>query len=107
MNTPYVAGFGKSLVLKDVPDFMQSMMIERPHIIKEENGDFVGDMSDFSQEECVRLLEKLRSLGLAFSYGRDWAPSEIFEYYREKGLLSGSYKRISWTGPNKCLIEDR
>lgn len=106
MINPYVAGFGNSLVLKNIPDSMLAM-IETPPLVKGEDGTYVGSMNDYSQEDRIKLIQKLRDLGFAFSFGRDWAPSEIFELFRDKGLVSGSYKRISWTGPNKYVIEDR
>ena len=53
------------------------------------------------------LFQKLRDLGVAFSGGREWCPSEVFEYLRKTGLLSGSYTKISWSGPGDyhCTIE--
>lgn len=35
-------------------------------------------------------------IGTLFSNGRDWSPSEIVRYYRDKGLIKGDYLRIVW-----------
>ena len=53
------------------------------------------------------LFEKLRDLGVAFSGGKEWCPSEVFEYLRKTGLLSGNYTKISWSGPrdHHCTTE--
>ncbi|MCG3766502.1 hypothetical protein EXA23_09825 [Vibrio cincinnatiensis] len=50
-------------------------------------------------QEKAELFDKLRVLEVNFSDGREWCPAEVFEYLRETGLLSGSFKKISWSGP--------
>lgn len=44
----------------------------------------------------AKIFFELEKLGVCFSAGKEWSPAELFEYYRELGLLSGKYKRISW-----------
>lgn len=44
----------------------------------------------------VRLFQQLRAGDFAFSAGREWSPSELFEFFRDQGSLSGSYVRIAW-----------
>ncbi|MDR6673669.1 hypothetical protein [Xanthomonas sp. 1678] len=43
----------------------------------------------------------LRALGVAFADGREWSPAEVFAHLRERGLLSGAFLRIVWTGPGR------
>lgn len=43
----------------------------------------------------------LRSLGVAFADGREWCPAEVFAYLRDRGLLSGPFLRIAWSGPGR------
>ena len=45
----------------------------------------------------ARLAAQLRDLGIAFSYGRDWSPSEVVQQLRDEGLFKGSFNEISWT----------
>ncbi|WP_061010552.1 hypothetical protein [Vibrio sp. CUB2] len=55
----------------------------------------------------AELFRKLRDLGVAFSGGREWCPSDVFEYLRQLELLKGAYTKISWTAPGnyRCTIE--
>jgi hypothetical protein len=50
------------------------------------------------------LFELLRDLDVCFSDGKEWCPAELFEYFRELGLLSGQFKRVAWTDPNTYRI---
>ena len=47
-------------------------------------------------EKRAALFQKLMEIGTLFSNGRDWSPSEIVRYYRDKGLIEGDYLRIVW-----------
>ncbi|MFJ3485562.1 hypothetical protein ACIPL1_19550 [Pseudomonas sp. NPDC090202] len=49
----------------------------------------------------ARVFDALRQLGVAFSDGREWCPAEVFEYLRDKGLLSGTFVKVSWTAPGQ------
>lgn len=46
--------------------------------------------------DLAHLFELLRSSEFAFSGGREWSPSELFEYFRDQGKISGNYIRITW-----------
>ena len=52
----------------------------------------------------VLIINKLIDLGGLFSGGNGWAPSEVVDYYKEKGLISAKYNRISWKAPGKFTI---
>lgn len=60
---------------------------------------YVGSDADKAQ-----LMEQLRDLEIYFSDGKEWCPSEIFEHFRDKGLIHGKYTKISWIGPNAYRI---
>ncbi len=49
-----------------------------------------------SHKEKAKIFCQLEKIGVCFSAGKGWSPSELFEYYREIGFLDGTYKRISW-----------
>lgn len=56
------------------------------------------------EQEKARIFDQLRALDVCFSGGKEWCPAEVFEYLRDKGILSGSFKKISWRGPNDYHI---
>ena len=39
---------------------------------------------------------ELRDLGVAFSAGRDWSPSEVVQYLRDEGHFAGHFTEIAW-----------
>lgn len=52
----------------------------------------------------VKLFQELKANDFAFSAGREWSPSELFELFRDQGLLSGEYVRVAWKdGTNTTL----
>jgi hypothetical protein len=69
-----------------------------------ENDVYFLDVPDGTQK--AKVLDALRLLGVAFSAGKEWCPSEVFEYFRDMGLLSGKYLRVSWTQPGQYLLAD-
>lgn len=56
------------------------------------------------EQEKAIIFEQLRTLDVCFSAGKEWCPAEVFEYLRNKGLVSGSFKKISWRGPDDYHI---
>jgi hypothetical protein BACCOPRO_01420 len=52
----------------------------------------------------VLIINKLIDLGGLFSGGNGWTPSEVVDYYKEKGLINAKYNRISWKAPGKFTI---
>ena len=60
-----------------------------------------------SEQELIALFQMLRDLDICFAIGKEWSPSEMFEFYREKGLISGKYNQISWIGKKKYLIKEK
>ncbi len=55
-------------------------------------------------DQKAKIFALLRDMNICFSAGREWSPAEVFEYLRESGKLSGSYKRISWYAPNDFRV---
>jgi len=56
--------------------------------------------------EKAQLFSRLRDAGVCFSAGREWCPSELFEYFREQNLVSGMYKRVTWSDPRNFTIQE-
>lgn len=65
---------------------------------------YVIDVSDIYQK--AKIFSVLRDEGVAFSDGREWCPSELFEYFRGQNLLSGKFKRISWQDPLNFTVTE-
>lgn len=63
---------------------------------------YVLHVADNTQK--AKVFDELRSLGVAFSAGKEWCPSEVFEYLRDEQLLSGTYLRVAWTQPGQYLL---
>jgi hypothetical protein len=60
-----------------------------------------------SDEEKAKVFGRLRDQSVCFSTGKEWNPSEVFEYLRDKNLLSGSFTEIAWLGPEKWVVRER
>ena len=52
----------------------------------------------------VKLFLQLRARDFAFSAGREWSPSELFEIFRDQRLLSGNYIRIAWIDSTRTTL---
>ncbi len=57
-------------------------------------------------EKKAKIFSHLRDIGVLFSAGKEWCPSELFEYYRDKKLLSGEYQCVAWKNPNEWEIRN-
>ena len=62
-----------------------------------------GDDNDLAKK--LQLLNKLRVVFAGEPSG--WAQAAIFEDLRERKLLHGSFKEISWTGPGKWFVREK
>lgn len=55
----------------------------------------------------AKLLTLLRNENFMFSYDEHgWSPSGIFQHLREKGLLCGKLKEISWKKEDDVCIRE-
>lgn len=68
--------------------------LKRLGFVEEAHLEFVFTINHL--DDRVRLFNDLRLNNFAFSAGHDWSPSELFEYFRDQGQLSGDYIRIAW-----------
>lgn len=67
-----------------------------------EDDHMVREIADDSDRQ--KLVRELITLGGLFTAGRDWSPSELVEYYREQGFVSGSYRVVTWKNPDHYVI---
>jgi hypothetical protein len=56
--------------------------------------------------EKALVFAALRDAGVCFARGREWSPAEVFEWLRVRGMLSGQFRSISWSGPGKFQLWD-
>jgi len=42
------------------------------------------------------LAARLRDLGLTFSAGHGWSPSEVVQFLRDEGHFAGPFTEIAW-----------
>ena len=54
-----------------------------------------------SFEEAANIADQLRDIGLAFSAGTGWSPSQVMKDLRERKLCRGPFTEIYWTGPRR------
>lgn len=59
------------------------------------------------KNDRAKVVQMLIGFGALFSDGRDWSPAELVAYYRELGLVSGSYRVITWRNPNDYFVSKR
>ena len=52
-----------------------------------------------SDENKAKVFNWLRNGDVLFAAGREWSPSEVFEYLRDKNLVTGTYQQLVWLGP--------
>lgn len=66
--------------------------------------EYIKDAPDITEK--VKLFSALRDADVYFSDGKEWCPSELFEYFREQNLISGKFKRVSWLDPQNFTIRE-
>ena len=55
-------------------------------------------------EHLVWLIQQLIQLGALFSAGKEWSPLELLGYYHERGIVTGNWRGIAWTGGGNWRI---
>jgi len=60
----------------------------------------------YENKELFKLLNQLNDLGIAFSGGKEWCPSEVMEEGQARGLVAKPFTRIFWSGPGKWHLEE-
>jgi hypothetical protein len=58
--------------------------------------------------DLAEKLQLLNRLGVLFvGEPSGWPPAAIFEDLRERKLVDGNFKEISWTGSGKWLVREK
>lgn len=61
-------------------------------------------LSISSDTEKAEIFSELQRADVCFSAGKEWCPSEVFEFLRDKKMLVGNFKRISWKGKSEYTV---
>jgi hypothetical protein len=65
------------------------------------------DLPYRSDQQLAEILIALRDAGYPFlGEEHGWPPTAIFEDLRDKGLLSGPFREITWLGPGRPILID-
>lgn len=51
-----------------------------------------------------QVAEMLIRLDVLFAEGTGWSPAELLCSYRERNVIAGAYRTISWLGPSEFRI---
>ncbi|HEU0295798.1 MAG TPA: hypothetical protein VFR47_23875 [Anaerolineales bacterium] len=64
---------------------------------------------DFGDDnDLATKLQALNKMGVLFvGEPSGWPPAAIFTDLRERKLLEGTFKEISWRGPRKWLVHEK
>lgn len=100
-----------SIIVQDIAGEKLSITVKDERLRQEmtrlgfmaENGYLVRTTHD--QSEKIQILATLAQINALFVFGYGWYPSEVMALYREKGWYCGSYKVISWSGPDRYRID--
>ena len=57
------------------------------------------------EQELATIISTLQKLDVPFSDQlAGWPPAAVFDFLKEKGIVSGSIKRISWSNAKRYVI---
>lgn len=88
---------GSFIRVKLLDDSFAKELFNLGFLFDDDSAEYVLLVDDHSLK--AKAFEKLRDLGVSFSDGKEWCPSEVFEYLRKMGLLSGQFQKVSWRAP--------
>ena len=105
-DTGYVVEASSSQVVVKAPhvglqDALAAMGFEYRN---DESGTYAINVG--GDREKAALFDRLRVQEFCFAAGPGWSPAEIFERFRDEGLLQGAYRRIAWRSPGSPLVEE-
>ena len=59
-----------------------------------------------SKNELANIFRTLQNNNFAFSAGRDWSPSNVFEELRDNEYIEGKFLKIYWTSEGFKTVEN-
>lgn len=94
MFRPYVSFAGSDFISIDfVYRKKYKLFLEKMGFSKEKSNSH-NYSKDCTYEEMIKLFQILNDNGFAFSCGKEWNPADLYEYYREQGLLNGKFRKV-------------
>jgi hypothetical protein len=108
MIPPYVSCVTNRIFVSEVADETMSILKAMGAYQEAEYPKPKTWFIDYTDErDEAKKLSQLRDFGIVFGYSAaGWPPGAIFEEFRDKGLISGTYKRIYWRGPDEFIVEE-
>ena len=94
---------GKQIRVNVFDKSIKKQLTNLGFIYDEQLGEYI--INTLNVTEKANIFNQLRSFDICFSGGKEWCPSEVFEYLREKKLLSGKFQKIYWLSPDNFEIK--
>lgn len=60
----------------------------------------------FTDGERTEFMAQIWDPGVSFPYGPGWGPSEVFAHLRDRGDLSGTFRKVTLRARNRIVITD-
>jgi hypothetical protein len=57
-------------------------------------------------DHMALVATHLRDLGVAFSAGPGWSPSELLQFLRDEGYFAGPFTQIAWVDGGAWTLRD-
>jgi hypothetical protein len=103
---PYVSkADGNEIIVKDLQGAANRILTGIGFTIQSGSNDTYF-LSVNDDQEKAKIFSFLRDANICFSRGREWNPVEIFEWLKDKGLLTGPFKSIAWRGIDDWFLQD-
>ncbi len=102
-----------TLIIDDI--YLKNISTDKIDAIREigaheekDSGKTVWAIGYRDEHDLAAKLADLNRLGFLFvGEPAGWPPAAVFDYLREKKLLKGSFKEITWRGPGDWFIIER
>jgi hypothetical protein len=104
---PYVASAGPDrwLIQAASPALGSALLKMSFGVMADNAGYEFRPPTPMSLAEAATIAGQLRDMGVAFSAGTDWSPSEVMKDLRDRGLCEGPFTEISWTSPGRWNLQ--
>jgi hypothetical protein len=100
---PYVvsASPNRWLIQAVTPELSSTLLEMSFSVMADGVGYELRPLTPMTFAEAATIAGQLRDMGVAFSAGKDWSPSEVMKDLRDRVLCEGPFTEISWTGPER------
>jgi hypothetical protein len=103
---PYVSKADGNEIIVEAVEAPTRALLTAIGFVAQSGSNDVYLLSVNGEREKAQIFSKLRDAGICFARGKEWSPAEVFEWLKEQGFLTGSFKSIAWRGPDDWLLRD-